>query len=109
VVSAGLQPAWAWRVGLITLGTVTYFLAFVPLCLRELRPFLGTAAEIRVRRARQLTLRPDLTGGLLSCTAGAFNPVGPLLILVFGGRGVIWRAFRAGMDVDIALWSTHSE
>ena len=24
------QPAWAWRVGLIALGTVTYFFLFVP-------------------------------------------------------------------------------
>ena len=40
-VVAGWQPAWAWRVGLIALGTVTYFLLFVPLCLRELRPFFG--------------------------------------------------------------------
>jgi hypothetical protein len=40
-VVEGWQPAWAWRVGLIALGTVTYFLLFVPLCLRELRPFLG--------------------------------------------------------------------
>jgi hypothetical protein len=97
VVSAGLQPARAWRVGLIAVGAVTYFLVFVPLCLRELRPFLGEAAEIRVRCARQLTLVPYLTGGILSCIAGAFNPVGPVLILVsaaaasFGGHsGLAW-------------------
>jgi hypothetical protein len=97
VVAAGLQPAWMWRVGLVALGTVTYFLVFVPLCLRELRPFLGTDAQIRLRRARPLMLMPYLTGGLLSCTAGALNPVGPLLILVsaaaasFGGHsGLAW-------------------
>jgi hypothetical protein len=96
-VVAGWQPPWAWRVGLTALGTVTYFLLFVPLCLRELRPFLGTDAEIRVRRARQLTLVPYLTAGVLSCAAGALNPVGPILILVsaaaasFGGHsGLAW-------------------
>lgn len=96
-VVAGWQPAWAWRVGLIALGTVTYFFLFVPLCLRELRPFLGKDAELRVRRARQLTLTPYLTAGILSCVAGALNPVGPLLILVsaaaasFGGNsGLAW-------------------
>ena len=57
-VAAGWQPAWACRVGLVALGKVTYFLLFVPLCLRELRPFLGRDSEIRVRRARQLTLAP---------------------------------------------------
>lgn len=96
-VVAGWQPAWAWRFGLIALGTVTYFFLFVPLCLRELRPFLGRDERIRVRRARQLTLTPYLTAGILSCVAGALNPVGPLLILVsaaaasFGGKsGLAW-------------------
>jgi hypothetical protein len=96
-VVAGWQPPWAWRVGLVALGAVTYFLLFVPLCLRELRPFLGKDAEIRVRRARQLTLVPYLTAGVLSCAAGALNPVGPILILVsaaaasFGGHsGLAW-------------------
>jgi len=96
-VVAGWQPAWAWRVGLTVLGMVTYFLLFVPLCLRELRPFLGRDQKSRLRRARQLTLVPYLTSGILSCVAGAFNPVGPLLILVsaaaasFGGHsGLAW-------------------
>ncbi len=97
VVVAGWQPAWVWRFALIALGTVTYFFLFVPLCLRELRPFVGGDAEMRVRRARQLTLAPYLTSGILSCVAGALNPVGPLLILVsaaaasFGGKsGLTW-------------------
>jgi hypothetical protein len=96
-VVAGWQPPWAWRAGLVAMGMVTYFLLFVPLCLRELRPFLGKDAEIRVRRARRLTVVPYLTGGILSCVAGALNPVGPLLILVsaaaasFGGHsGLAW-------------------
>ncbi len=96
-VVAGWHPAWAWRLSLAALGIVTYFFLFVPLSLRELRPFLGTDAKIRVRRARQLTLVPYLTGGVLSCAAGALNPVGPLLILIsaaaasFGGNsGLAW-------------------
>jgi hypothetical protein len=96
-VVAGWQPAWAWRVGLTALGAVTYFLLFVPLCLRELRPFLGRDATVQVRRARRLTLVPYFTAGILSCVAGALNPVGWLLILVsaaaasFGGHsGLAW-------------------
>jgi hypothetical protein len=96
-VVAGWQPAWAWRVGLTALGIVTYFFVFVPLSLRELLPFLGNDAKIRVRRARQLTVTPYLTAGILSCVAGALNPVGPLLILIsaaaasFGGNsGLAW-------------------
>ena len=96
-VVAGWQPAWAWRVGLAALGIVTYFFVFVPLSLRELRPFLGKDAKIRVRRARQFTVTPYLTAGVLACLAGALNPVGPLLILIsaaaasFGGNsGLAW-------------------
>jgi hypothetical protein len=102
-VVAGYQPAWAWRAGLIALGTITYFLLFVPLCLRELRPLLGRDAEIGVRRARRLTLTPYLAGGILSCIAGVLNPVGPLLILLsaaaasFGGKSALawmWTLLR---------------
>jgi hypothetical protein len=100
-VVAGWQPAWAWRLGLVALGAVTYFILFVPLCLRELRPFLGKDAKAknRVRRARQLTLVPYFTTGILSCIAGALNPVSPLLILIsaaaasFGGHsGLAWMS-----------------
>jgi hypothetical protein len=121
-VVAGWQPAWAWRAGLTALGVVTYFFVFVPLSLRELLPFLGhpslgnpslghpslghpslghpilgNDAKIRVRRARQFTVTPYLTAGILACVAGALNPVGPLLILIsaaaasFGGNsGLAW-------------------
>jgi hypothetical protein len=97
VVVAGWQPAWAWRVGLIALGMVTYFLLFVPLSLLELRPFLGRDVKIRLWRARRLALVPYFTAGVLSCVAGALNPVGPLQVLVsaaaasFGGKsGLAW-------------------
>jgi hypothetical protein len=96
-VVAGWEPAWAWRLGLAALGIVTYFFLFVPLSLRELRPFLGKDVKIRARRARRCTLLPYLTIGVLSCAAGALNPVGPLLILIsaaaasFGGNsGLAW-------------------
>lgn len=95
-VVAGWQPAWAWRVSLAALGIVTYFFVFVPLSLGELRPFLGKDVKVRVRRARQLTVTPYLTAGILACVAGALNPVGPLLILIaaggsFGGNsGLAW-------------------
>ena len=96
-VVAGWQPAWAWRAGLAALGIITYFFIFVPLSLRELRPFLGKDAKIRVRRARQLTVTPYLIAGVLACIAGALNPIGPLLILIsaaaasFGGNsGLAW-------------------
>jgi len=91
------HPAWAWRVGLIALGMVTYFLLFVPLSLHELRPFLGKDPVVCVERARRMTVVPYLTTGILFCFAGALNSVSPLLILLsaaaasFGGKsGLAW-------------------
>ena len=96
-VVAGWQPAWAWRAGLVVLGLVTYFVIFVPFCMREMRPFVGRDETTRVRRARRLTVTPYLTAGVLACVAGALNPVGPLLILVSaaaaslgGNSGMAW-------------------
>ena len=45
MVVAPWQPPWAWHAGLVALRTVTYFVLFVPLYLRELGPFLGKNAE----------------------------------------------------------------
>lgn len=96
-VVAGWHPAWAWRIGLTAVGAVTYFLLFVPLCLRELGPFLGRDPMARVRIARRILLVSYFTAGILSCIAGALNPVGPILILIsaaaasFGGKsGLAW-------------------
>jgi hypothetical protein len=96
-VIAGWSPVGAWRAGLIVVGIGTYFFLFVPLCLRALRAFIGRDREMRVRRARLLTLTPYFTCGILACGAGALNPVGPILILIsaaaasFGGKsGMAW-------------------
>jgi hypothetical protein len=95
-VIQGLSPAWLWRVGLTVLGAVTYLL-FMWIALREMQPFLTKDRAERLRHARRLTLLPYFTDGILTCIAGAFNPVGPILIVVsaaaasFGGAsGLAW-------------------
>jgi hypothetical protein len=95
-VIQGLQPAWAWRLGLIAIGAVSYWLV-VWFSLQELRPFLGAEGEMRLRRARLLTQIPYFTDGILSCVAGLFNPVGMILVAIsaaaasFGGAsGLAW-------------------
>jgi hypothetical protein len=95
-VVQGLQPAWLWRVGLTVLGVVTYFF-FSLIALLELRPFIGQDRAERLHRARQLTLTPYFTDGILSCIAGLLNPVGMILVAIsaaaasFGGAsGLVW-------------------
>ena len=96
VVIQGLQPSWLWRIGLIILGVCSYLL-FIWIALLELRPFLGQMEPERLQRAKKLTLVPYLAGGILSCVAGLFNPVGMILVAIsaaaasFGGTsGLAW-------------------
>jgi hypothetical protein len=91
-----LQPAWLWRIGLTLVGVAAY-LVCVWIALFQMRPFLGAEWPERLRRARRFTWTPYLTGGILMCIAGLFNPVGMILIAIsaaaasFGGTsGLAW-------------------
>ena len=92
----GLQPPWLWHVGLAILGAVSYFLV-ARFAMLEMRPFLGSNREERLRRARKFNFTAYFAGGVLSCIAGLFNPVGMILVAIsaaaasFGGTsGFLW-------------------
>ena len=95
VVVEGLRPALAWRVGLVVLGGVLYFVLSPPRLMALLEPFLGASAEERLTRARVLTLLPYLVGGTLFVVAGLLNPHGWQLVLIsaaaasFGGTSLL--------------------
>ena len=91
----GLAPAWLWRTGLTALGAVSYPLV-VWLALLELRFFLSDR-DWRRGGAKDLTVIPYVTGGVLNTVAGMFNPVGMILVGLsaaassFGGAsGMAW-------------------
>jgi hypothetical protein len=97
----GLVPAWLWRTGLTVLGGVSYML-MVWLVLLELRPFLGET-DWKRGGARDLTLLPYITGGILYTVGGMFNPVGMILVGLsaaaasFGGTsGLAWMTQYLG-------------
>ena len=97
----GLAPAWLWRTGLIVLGAASYVLV-VWLALLELRRFLGEP-DWRRGGAKDLTIVPYITGGLLYTVAGMFNPVGLILVGLsaaaasFGGTsGMAWMTQYLG-------------
>jgi hypothetical protein len=100
-VIEGLEPAWLWRAGLVVLGVVSYLL-LLWLGLRELRPFLADE-DFRRGGAKDLTLLPYITGGVLYTVAGMFNPVGMILVAIsaaaasFGGTsGMAWMTQSLG-------------
>jgi hypothetical protein len=92
-VIQNLHPAWLWRVLLVLIGAVSYYF-FVLVSLRGLRPFIS-GPEWDLRRAKLLTLVPYFAGGILSCIAGMFNPVGMILVAIsaaaasFGGTSAL--------------------
>ena len=94
-VIQGLSPAWLWRTGLTLVGAASYMLV-VWLSLIELRAFLGER-DWRRGGAKDLTIVPYLTGGVLYTVAGMLNPVGMILVGIsamassFGGSsGMAW-------------------
>lgn len=94
-VVRGLRPTWAWHVVLTVFGIAAYSVT-VWVALRELRPLLSRQ-DLRRGGAKDLTLAPYLTGGLLYTIAGLFNPVGMFLVGIsaaaasFGGTsGLAW-------------------
>lgn len=100
-VIRGFSPAWLWRVGLTLLGVVSYVSA-VWLVLRELRPFLSER-DWRRGGAKDLTIIPYITGGVLSTAAGILNPVNWILVPLsagaasFGGSsGMAWMTQYLG-------------
>ncbi len=94
----GLQPSWAWRIGLTLVGGASY-LIFIWIALLALRPLIGSERPGRTRQAVRLTVLPYLAGGVLACIAGLLNPVGVVLVAIsaaastFGGTsGLAWIA-----------------
>jgi hypothetical protein len=94
-VIGGLSPVWLWRTVLTVSGAVSYVLA-VWLALVELRPFLA-GRDWRRGGAKDLTVVPYVTGGILYTAAGILNPVGMVLVGLsaaassFGGTsGMAW-------------------
>jgi hypothetical protein len=94
----GLEPGWVWQLGLIVTGAVGYLLV-VWFALLQMRPLVGSDRTQRARNAIGLTVLPYLAGGIQSCIAGLFNPVGMVMVAIsaaaasFGGTsGLAWMA-----------------
>ena len=76
-VIKGLQPHWAWRLGLFLLGVASYYAAMLVVA-AELRAFTTDAAP---RRMRGLCWLPYFVDGLLALVAGILNPAGIFYVI----------------------------
>jgi hypothetical protein len=92
----GLQPAWVWRTTMAVLGGTAYWFS-VRYALVTMGPFIGGETPERYRRGLTLMLVPYVTGAVLYLVAGAFNPVGLVLVAISaapaslgGTSGLAW-------------------
>lgn len=77
----GLAYPTIWKVAFTLLGVLISFSALKH-GVKTLDPFLGDDYAERRRRGRALTLIPYLLSGIVSVTAGLFNPVGMVLVAI---------------------------
>ncbi|HUB80229.1 MAG TPA: hypothetical protein VMB03_15600 [Bryobacteraceae bacterium] len=64
----GLEPHWAWRVGLIAVGIASYWAAMIAVA--------GALAPFRPARFLRLCYTPYFTDGILAGIGGLLNPIG---------------------------------
>jgi len=74
-VTAGLQPAWLWRVGLAAISIALYWI-FLEMLAVAMRPFCGSNDAAGLQRLRRITLIPFLAALAVAGAAGALNPRG---------------------------------
>jgi hypothetical protein len=79
VVIQGLEPHWAWRVGLIALGACSYYASMLVVG-AKLKEFYGRGESWR--RLRGLSWTPYFTDGALAAVAGVLNPAGLVYVLL---------------------------
>jgi hypothetical protein len=99
-VIRGLEPHWLWRVGLVALGYVSYWLAML-LVARELRAFHdGNLWRGRIRR---ITWLPYFADAVLAAIAGLLNPAGLVYVITSAlpstlgaNSGLLWMPTMMG-------------
>jgi hypothetical protein len=74
----GLQPYWLWRLGLVVLGAISYYVS-VLLVAAKLRPF--SARDGDSQRMRSLCWTPYFADGVLAGVAGVLNPAGLFYVI----------------------------
>ena len=77
-VIEGMQPHWVWRLGLFTLGVVTYYCSVILVGQGYVRD-LGVRLEDSAR-VRKLSLLPYFSAIVIVGLAGLLNPISKLLV-----------------------------
>jgi hypothetical protein len=98
VVIAGMKPHVFWRILLVVVGILAYWLAAVTIGTGLVR-YVGVPLH-ETRRIRLLTVVPYISSVVLSCLAGLMNPIGLNLVLLSAlpasagaNNGLLWMRY----------------
>jgi hypothetical protein len=92
-VLIGFNYLWAWRIGMIIIGIISYLTAIF-ISLKELLHFISSDVPQRDKEALRLSLIPYLAGSIGSTIGAIFNPTSFLFVLTsaastFGGTSAL--------------------
>jgi hypothetical protein len=76
-VIQGFQPHWAWQLGLVVLGIISYYASML-LVAAQLKPFQG---QLESSRLRVVCWTPYFTDGILAGLGGLLNPLGLFFVI----------------------------
>ena len=93
----GLHPYWVWRLGLIVVGAITYYLSML-LVAQQLQAFRPPIEDSQ--RIRRLSWIPYFTEGVLAGLAGLFNPAGLFYVIA--------SALPSTLGANAGLWALPS-
>jgi hypothetical protein len=79
-VIAGLRRAWVWRT-LLVIGIVSLYWLFLLWLAIAIRPFSGVSDRANFDRLHRITVIPFVSALVIACIAGAFNPLGWIIVL----------------------------
>jgi hypothetical protein len=95
-VLRGAQPEWSWRIALVAIGFIGYWLV-VRHALARLMPLLSGSGAARVRVARRAALISYIAGAVVYLIIGVVNPYGINMVLMSvlpsslgGTSGLLW-------------------
>jgi hypothetical protein len=77
IAVAGNEPLWLWRIGLVVLGCMLYYLG-IRSVIRTLSVFVAADEARAPGRAQRLVLVPYAVAGAAACMAAALYVPGPL-------------------------------
>jgi hypothetical protein len=107
-VISGLHPAWLYRILLVVLSVMLYYLSML-LVARELRRLIDPGARNARARLQRITLVPYLAAIAAAALAASFNPSGWITIFTSGIPSAAAAFGLTQMDHSAVVPNAHED